>query len=335
VSEPKDGCCASQCSPKAETRRPKSETRPKAEIRIGRTQRSCSFILRTSVFGFAISALLGLCSLSLGSASPIRFRDATQASGIRFVHTDGSSGKRYIVETVAAGLGLIDFDGDGYLDILFLNGEPLPGTPKPAKMPTNALYHNNHDGTFTDVTAGSGLDAPGYALGCAVADYDNDGYEDILITYYGAPRLFHNNGNGTFTDVTQKAGLGGASFPGCVGAGCLLLDYDRDGYLDLFIGNYLQFDITQHKPKMLGNVPSYLNPRTYPAVPNRLYHNNHDGTFTDVSESSRIGKYKGYAMGVVSADFDGDGWPDIYVGNDVMENFLFHNLTNEIGRAHV
>src|SRR6266700_2511698 len=128
---------------------------------------------------------LAVWSVSLYAATPIRFRDATEASGIRFVHTDGSSGKRYIVETVASGLGLMDFDGDGYLDILFLNGEPLPGTPKPARLPTNALYHNNRDGTFTDVTAGSGLDAPGYALGCAVADYDNDGYEDILITYYG------------------------------------------------------------------------------------------------------------------------------------------------------
>ncbi len=245
-----------------------------------------------------------------------------------FVHTDGSSGKRYIVETVASGLGLMDFDGDGYLDILFLNGEPLPGTPKPARLPTNALYHNNRDGTFTDVTAGSGLDAPGYALGCAVADYDNDGYEDILITYYGRPRLFHNNGNGTFTDVTEKAGLASGGQRSEVGAGCVFLDYDRDGYLDLFIGSYLEFDITKHKPKMRNNVPIYVNPRSYPAVANRLYHNNHDGTFQDVSEPSGIARYKGYAMGVVSADFDGDGWPDIYVGNDVMENFLFHNKAN-------
>src|SRR5271165_3505230 len=140
--------------------------------------------LKICATGWAILGLAALCALPLRAAPPIRFRDVTAASGIHFIHTDGSSGRRYIVETVASGLGLIDFDGDGYLDILFLNGTPLPGTPKPPRMPTSALYHNNRDGTFTDVTAGSGLDIPGYALGCAVADYDNDGREDILITYY-------------------------------------------------------------------------------------------------------------------------------------------------------
>jgi len=277
-------------------------------------------------WNFCGLALFFLAASALSGATPIRFRDATESSGIRFVHTDGSSGQRYIVETVASGLGLIDYDGDSYPDILFLNGTPLPGTPKPARLPTNALYHNNRDGSFTDVTTRSGVGLPGYALGCAVADYDNDGHEDIFISNYGAHRLLHNNGDGTFTDVTGKAGLGKASFgPTCVGAGCLFLDYDRDGYLDLYVGNYLEFDLATFKPCARANVPVYCDPRTYPAVAGRLYHNNGDGTFRDVSEASGIGRCKGYAMGVVSADFDGDGWPDIYVGNDVMENFLFHN----------
>ena len=259
-------------------------------------------------------------------AAAIRFRDATDSSGIRFVHTDGSSGQRYIVETVTCGLGLIDYDGDGYPDIFFLNGGPLPGSPKPARMPTNQLYHNNRDGTFTDVTKESSVGIPGYAMGCAVADYDNDGYEDIFITNYGSHRLLHNNGNGTFTDVTEKAGLANASFgPNCVGAGCAFLDYDRDGFVDLFVGNYLEFDSAKAQPCLQASVPVYGSPRSYPMVSSRLYHNNGDGTFRDVSGPSGIGRRKGYAMGVVCSDFDGDGWPDIYVGNDVIENFLFHN----------
>jgi hypothetical protein len=272
---------------------------------------------------------LGALAPSLLAAVPIRFRDATDSSGIRFIHTDGSSGRRYIVETVTCGLGLIDYDGDGFLDILFLNGAPLPGSPKPAQLPTNQLYHNNHDGTFTDVTLPSGVGLPGYAMGCAVADYDNDGHEDVFITNYGKHRLLHNNGDGTFTDVTDRAGLANASLgPNCVGAGCAFLDYDRDGYLDLFVGNYLQFDVNQAQPCQQASVPVYCSPRAYPMAVNRLYHNNGDGTFRDVSDSSGIGRFKGYAMGVVCADFDGDGWPDIYVGNDVMENFLFHNNKN-------
>ncbi len=156
--------------------------------------------------------------------SDIRFRNITPSSGVQFVHSDGSTGKRYIVETVASGLGLIDYDGDGYPDLLFLSGGPLAGGTNATTGSSLALYHNNHDGTFTDVTAKSGLAVPGYAMGCAVADYDNDGNEDVFVSYYGNHRLFHNNGNGTFTDVTDKAGLQNASCPGCVGAGCIFLD---------------------------------------------------------------------------------------------------------------
>lgn len=260
------------------------------------------------------------------AAAPVHFRDVTATTGIHFVHTDGSSGRRYIVETVTCGLGLIDYDGDGFLDILFLNGGLLPGTPASERPPTNALYRNNGDGTFADVTAHSGIGIPGYAMGCAVADYDNDGREDVFITNYGAHRLLHNNGEGTFTDVTATAGLSGASFgPDCVGAGCAFLDFDRDGNVDLFVGNYLQFEVATAQPCPRLNVPAYCRPRSYLPVVSRLFHNKGNGRFADVTDASGIGRFQGYAMGVVCSDFDGDGWPDIYVGNDEMQNFLLRN----------
>lgn len=295
-------------------------TRPRASVptRLRSKVRPEVFYLAAVIFPFS-SAL----------ADPLHFRDATGTSGIHFVHTDGSSGQRFIVETVTAGLGLIDFDRDGYVDILFLTGQPLPGSAPQAPVPTNALYRNNHDGTFTDVTRTSGIGLPGYAMGCAVADYDNDGWEDVFITNYGRHRLFHNKGDGSFEDATVKAGLFESSFgPNCVGAGCLFLDYDRDGNVDLFVGNYLEFDLERAQPCRQANIPVYCSPRSYPMASNHLYHNNGDGTFTDVSVTSGIASRKGYTMGVVSSDFDGDGWPDIYVGNDVIENCLFRNKGN-------
>lgn len=267
-----------------------------------------------------------LAAMAVGGESQIRFQDVTDSSGVRFVHTDGHSGRKYIVETVASGLGLIDYDGDDYPDILFLNGTPLPGCAKPNPIPTCELYRNNLNGTFTDVTASTGVGAPIYAMGCAVADYDNDGHDDIFISGYGSHRLLHNNGHGAFTDVTAQAGLANAiSSTNCIGAGCAFLDYDRDGFADLFIGHYLEFDIATAEPCRRSNVPVYCSPRVYPAMPNRLYHNNGNGTFSDVSDRSGIGRHKGYAMGIVCSDFDGDGWTDIYAGNDVIENFLFRN----------
>lgn len=279
-----------------------------------------------------------LLGLSTGSNSaPIRFHDVTDTSGIHFVHTDGSSGQHFIVETIASGLGLIDYDEDGFPDILFLNGAPLPGARQNGPAPTLALYHNNRDATFSDVSAASGLGISVYAVGCVVGDYDNDGHEDVFVTCYGGQHLFRNNGNGTFTDVTAKAGLADSALEHWIGAGCLFLDYDRDGYLDLFVAYYLEFDPAHNKPSLQAGVPNYIGPGKYPGLPCRLYHNNHDGTFTDVSKAAGIAGHVGYGMGIVSADFDGDGWPDVYVGNDVMENFLFHNKKDgtfeEIGVA--
>ncbi|MGH7967722.1 MAG: CRTAC1 family protein, partial [Limisphaerales bacterium] len=289
--------------------------------------RRTSLLLAVLLFGLA----------PVTRSAPIRFRDVTDASGIRFVHTDGSSGQHFIVETIASGLGLIDYDGDGYPDILFLNGSPLPGARQIGAPPTLALYHNNRDGKFTDVSAASGLGISAYAVGCVVGDYDNDGHEDVFITCYGGQHLFHNNGDGTFSDVTAKAGLADPGLEHWIGAGCVFLDYDRDGYLDLFVAHYLEFDPAHNKPSVQAGVPNYIGPGKYPGLPSRLYHNNRDGTFTDVSKAAGIAGHVGYGMGIVSADFDGDGWPDVYVGNDVMENFLFHNKKDgtfeEIGVA--
>lgn len=295
---------------------------------------------RIQILAFA-SACVCLPSMQALCAelTSVRFRDGLPASGITFVHTDGSTGRRHIVETVTCGLGMIDYNNDGLIDLLFLSGAPLPdlpaaesqrhpqasGAPAPAR-PTNELYRNNGDGTYSNVTRGSGLDVPGYAMGCAVADYDNDGWEDVFVTNYGKHRLFRNRGNGTFIDVTDTAGLRNASFgPTCVGAGCAFLDFDRDGNVDLFVGNYLAYDAASATPCTFANVPLYCSPRVYPPAASALFRNQGNGTFLDVSDASGIAAHKGYAMGIVCSDFDQDGWTDIYVGNDVMENFLFHN----------
>ena len=306
---------------------------------LGRTQKPWCIILERCHAAVILIAAIATCTPSKadGAEPTIRFRNATESAGIHFVHTDGSCGQHYIVESIASGLGLIDYDGDGYLDILFLNGAPLPGCPPLNPPPSWALYHNNQDSTFTDVSASSGLGLSDYAVGCVVGDYDNDGHEDVFVTCYGGQHLLHNNGNGTFSDVSAKAGLADPSLAHWIGAGCVFLDYDRDGFLDLFVSYYLEFEPGKNKPSMRAGVSNYIGPGKYPGLPSRLYHNNRDGTFTDVSKSAGIADHRGYGMGIVSADFDGDGWPDIYVGNDVMENFLFHNKRDgtfeEIGVA--
>ncbi len=252
----------------------------------------------------------------------IKLHNVTKQSGITFRHTDGSSGRRYLVETVSAGLATFDYDRDGKTDIYFLNGRPLPGA-ETRETPKNHLYRNLGGFRFVDVTDKAGVGGgSGYGLGVCVGDYDNDGYQDLYLNNFGENILYHNNGNGTFTDVTAKAGVGRGRK---VGAGACFLDYDNDGKLDLFVGNYAKFSYDKHVMGHTNGFPSYVGPGNYPKETNMLFHNNGNGTFTDVSKESGIAAHPGYAMGVVCADYDNDGHTDIFVANDSCANFLFHN----------
>lgn len=262
-------------------------------------------------------------SFAAEPASPIQLRNVTKETGITFVHTDGSSGNRYIVETVASGLALFDYDNDGDVDIYFLNGAPLRGIKPAATPPRNSLWRNDGNWRFTDVTERSGLGDTGYALGVATADYDNDGDQDVYISNFGANKLYRNNGDGKFTDVTPKAGV--ADGEGKIGAGVAFLDVDNDGDLDLFAAHYVHFTYENHKTVRFNGHPAYVGPLDFPPAPFTLFRNNGDGTFNDVSAESGIGKHKGAGMGVVCFDADGDGDTDIFVGNDKTGNFLFIN----------
>ena len=252
---------------------------------------------------------------------------AAQAGLTQPIVYGGIDAKRYIIEVVGCGAAFLDYDNDGWLDLLVLNGTRLEGAPAGT---TNRLYKNNRDGTFTDVTEKAGLTRTEWASAVTVGDYDNDGYDDVFITSYGRNVLYRNNGNGTFTDVTEKAGLGQTVER--YGSGCTWVDYDRDGKLDLFVATYL--DTTLDKlPKPGENadcrwkgVPVNCGPRGLPTGFARLFHNNGDGTFTDVSRQSGVAAAAGsYPMGVVAADFDNDGWPDIYVACDSTPSWLFRN----------
>jgi enediyne biosynthesis protein E4 len=265
-------------------------------------------------------ALSGLLAFSLASAD-IRLTDVTKQTGINFAHTDGSSGRRYIVETVSAGLALFDYDNDGLIDIYFLNGAPLGGTQS-SPTPTNALYRNLGNWRFQDVSSQSGLDDTGYGLGVAVGDYDNDGDADMFLNNFGPNVLYRNNGNGSFSDVTQTAAVAGA---GQVGAGACFLDMEGDGDLDLYVANYLEFSYDRHKTAQIAGHRVYQAPVHYRPLADQLYRNNGDGTFTDVSQHAGIAAHAGWGMGMVCADYDADGDTDIFIGNDVAENFLFKN----------
>ena len=252
---------------------------------------------------------------------PIILRDVTRRTGITFQHTDGSSGRRYIVETVASGLATFDYDGDGKIDIYFLNGRPLPGA-KSGAPPKNALYRNLGDWKFVDVTEKAGVGDAGYGLGVCVGDYDNDGWPDLYVNNFGPNVLYRNRGDGTFADVTQKSGVARGNR---VGAGANFLDADGDGRLDLFVSNYVGFTYERHLTRTERGHPRYVGPHEYPNEHSQLFHNNGDGTFTDVSADSGIGVPPGPGMGTVCFDCDGDGRTDIFVCNDGWRNFLFHN----------
>jgi len=271
----------------------------------------------------SLAAVLGfLCSQApAAEPCPIQLRDVTKLTGVSFKHTHGGSGRMYVFEPMTGGLALFDYDRDGDVDIYFLNGAPLPGT-KSDGAPRNALYRNDGDFKFTDVTKTAGLADTGYGLGVAAGDYDNDGDLDIYINNFGPNVLYRNNGDGTFTDVTKKAGVANGSQ---LGAGANFLDIDSDGDLDLFVSNYLKFSYKIHKIRHRSGLQVYSGPKDYPPVSNNLFRNNGDGTFTDISAASGIARHLGTGMGTVCADYDNDGDTDIFVANDDEANFLFRN----------
>ena len=248
--------------------------------------------------------------------------DVTKETGITFRHTDGSGGEFYVMEPMTGGLALFDYDGDGDVDIYFLNGAPLKGT-KVDTAPKNALYRNDGSFKFTDVTEQSGAGDTGFALGVVAADYDNDGALDIYVNNYGANVLYRNNGDGTFTDVTAQAGVANGHK---VGASTCFLDMDKDGDLDLYVTNYVEFSYDKHATTTENGYRVYLGPPYFGPTRDNLYRNNGEGTFTDVSEGSGISGHFGTGMGMVCADYDNDGDTDIFVANDISAgNFLFKN----------
>src|SRR5438874_1972102 len=263
--------------------------------------------------------------------SPVVFIDVAREAGLNVPNVWGSvERKRYIVEAKGSGLAFFDYDNDGWLDIYLTNGNRLDARWPAGTAPTSHLFKNNRDGTFTDVTAKSGLARTGWQTGVAVGDYDNDGWDDLFCCFWGHNILFHNNGDGTFTEVTRKAGLYDDQIRW--GAGCTWLDYDRDGYLDLFVCNYIKLDPAKTAaPGDAGycqwkGIPVMCGPRGLPGDTNVLYHNNGDGTFTNVSEKAGILKPgPRYSITAVSYDFDNDGWPDIYVAVDSQPSILFRN----------
>jgi len=282
------------------------------------------------------ACLLLLFPLRAPSSPEVRFTDITQASGINFKHENSATSNKYLVETMGGGVALLDYDNDGRLDIFFTNGaqidDPMPAEKLPDKSDRkfrNRLYHQNSDGTFADVTEKAGLTGMPenhYDMGVAVGDYDNDGFEDIYVTGYGGNTLYHNNGNGTFTDVTRRAGVGGGGWSASAG----FFDYDNDGNLDLMVTRYIDwtFKTNRYCGEKLPGFRAYCHPDNYDGVTNILYHNNGDGTFTDVSEKAGIANPKGKGLGVAFADYDGDGFTDIFVANDSVQCFLYHNNGN-------
>ncbi len=261
------------------------------------------------------------------SKSSIAFENTATQAHLNFVLNSSISAHRYSIETMTGGVAMFDYDNDGLLDLFFTNGAEIPTLEKTNAGFQNRLFHNNGDGTFTDVTAKSGLAGAGYSMGVAAGDFDNDGWVDLYVTGVNANQLFHNNGNGTFTDVTARAKVGGA-VPGIGKAWAVTagwLDYNHDGLLDLFVVNYLNYNVKTAASCSTHKITTYCSPDDFEGLPNILYRNNGDGTFTDVSAESGVGKYVGKGMGVAFADYDGDGWIDIFVSNDTFPNLLLRN----------
>src|SRR5437660_7558705 len=295
--------------------------------------------MKKMLFGTALLALL-LSNLVTAQAptepqkakdlAPIAyFTDNAEKAGLTMMNVFGGSGiKKYIIETTGTGVAVFDYDNDGWPDIFIVNGTTLQGFPA-GNGPTSHLYHNNHDGTFTDVTVKAGLVATGWCQGVCVGDYDNDGWEDLYVTYYGKNRLYHNQ-NGVFTEVAEKAGVAGSGK--AWGTGCAWVDYDRDGRLDLMIANYVDFDLATaptpgERPSCVWKgVPVMCGPRGLPGAKNILYHSKGDGTFEDVTTKARIDQTDGhYAFSVSTLDYNDDGWPDIFIACDSTPSILYRN----------
>jgi enediyne biosynthesis protein E4 len=272
--------------------------------------------------------LLAAVLLALPLAAQIRFEDTTRKSGLKFVLNNGAAGAFHQIELRPGGVAAFDFNNDGCMDVYFTNGAASPSLEKNLPQYRNRLYKNNCDGTFTDVTDAAGVAGAGYSNGVAAADYDNDGFADIYVTGVHRNILYRNRGNGTFEDVTVKAGLTGidprAGKMWSISAAWF--DADNDGYLDLIVANYVAWNGATERPCGTPESRLYCHPDSYAGSTNQIFRNNHDGTFSDLSEKSGIGKAVGKGMGVAVADFDGDGLMDIFIANDTMPNFLFHNL---------
>ena len=281
------------------------------------------------VVTFFFLSLFSPITKAQNAEAGVTFQDVTAKAGIHFVHNNGAFGKKFLPETVGPGVAFIDYDNDGWPDIFLVNGTDWPGHGQ--KHTTPKLYHNNHDGTFTDVTHKAGLDVEMYGIGVAVGDYDNDGYDDLFVTAYGQSHLFHNNGNGTFTDVTQKAGLGGIKE---FNTSAAWVDYDKDGKLDLVVGNYVRWSPeTDLYCTMDGKSKSYCTPESYQGTSVRLWRNNGEDsngnvTFSDVTQKAGLGEPTSKTLGVAVLDYDNDGWPDLLFSNDTQPNKLYRNNGN-------
>ena len=273
----------------------------------------------------AAGLMLLAASLALGQdGGRIRFTDITAQSGIRFIHNNGAFGRKYLPETLGPGCAFLDYDGDGWPDILLVNGQDWPGHARSSS--TLKLYHNNHDGTFTDVTRKAGLAVSMYGMGVAVGDYDNDGHDDLFVSAVGQSRLFHNQGDGTFKDVTREAGLWG---PSEFSTSAAWVDYDGDGKLDLVVANYVQWTPQTDLYCTLDGVrKSYCTPESYKGTSPRLWHNLGNGRFEDATRKSGLYDTTSKGLGVAILDYDQDGWPDILIANDTEPNKLYLNRRN-------
>ena len=271
---------------------------------------------------FFLTGFLGV-GAETSTTNDIILTAVTEGANLHFQHVDGRGGQRYFLETVGSGVAFFDYDADSFLDIYFVNGADLPGFTSKTP-PNNKLYRNNRDNTFTDVTDKAGVGDTGYGAGCAVGDYNNDGNLDLYVTNFGRNVLYRNNGDGTFTDVTQHSGVGESRWS----LGCAFADYDNDSFVDLYVANYIDFRFEEHQTCTQNGVRTYCPPESFPGLPDTLYRNNGDGTFTDVTREAGVYHVDSRSMAVVFGDYDDDGFVDCYVGVDAGENLLYHNEGN-------